>query len=108
MEECGRKRVYGAVVLSAGFAEQGEAGAALEAAVLRVARSWGIRPVGPNCLGIINTDPSVRLHATFAPVLPRRGRGSLLSVSGMVGAATIAAARRAADGRSLLGGLGTR
>ncbi|HEY9558801.1 MAG TPA: GNAT family N-acetyltransferase, partial [Acidimicrobiales bacterium] len=108
MEECGRKRVYGAVVLSAGFAEQGEAGAALEAEVLRVARSWGIRLVGPNCLGIINTDPSVRLHATFAPVVPRRGRVSLLSESGMVGAAIIARAREVGVGISSFVALGNR
>ncbi len=70
VEECGRKQVYGVVVLSSGFAEAGPEGAALEAEVLRVARSWGIRLVGPNCLGIINTDPAVRLHATFANVVP--------------------------------------
>lgn len=108
VEECGRKQVYGVVILSSGFAEEGEEGAALEAEVLRVARSWGIRLVGPNCLGIINTDPEVRLHATFAPVAPRRGRVSLLSESGMVGAAIIGRAREVGVGISSFVALGNR
>jgi acyl-CoA synthetase (NDP forming)/RimJ/RimL family protein N-acetyltransferase len=108
VEECGRKQVYGVVVLSAGFAEAGPEGAALEAEVLRVARSWGIRLVGPNCLGIINTDPAVRLHATFAQVVPRRGRVSLLSESGMVGAAIIDQARELGVGISSFVALGNR
>lgn len=108
VEECGRKQVYGVVVLSSGFAEAGPTGAALEAEVLRTARSWGIRVVGPNCLGIINTDPGVRLHATFANVVPQRGRVSLLSESGMVGAAIIAQASELGLGISSFVALGNR
>jgi acyl-CoA synthetase (NDP forming)/RimJ/RimL family protein N-acetyltransferase len=108
VEECGRKQVYGVVILSAGFAEQGAEGAALEADVLRVARSWGVRVVGPNCLGIINTDPEVRLHATFANVVPRPGRVSLLSESGMVGAAIVGQARERGIGISSFVALGNR
>jgi acyl-CoA synthetase (NDP forming)/RimJ/RimL family protein N-acetyltransferase len=108
VEECGRKQVYGVVVLSSGFAEEGAEGAALEAEVLRVARSWGIRLVGPNCLGIINTDPTVRLHATFAQVVARTGRISLLSESGMVGAAIIGQAREVGLGISSFVALGNR
>jgi acyl-CoA synthetase (NDP forming)/RimJ/RimL family protein N-acetyltransferase len=108
VEECGRKQVYGVVVLSAGFAEAGPEGAALEAEVLRVARSWGIRLVGPNCLGIINTDPAVRLHATFATVVPLTGRVALLSESGMVGAAIIGQARELGLGISSFVALGNR
>ena len=108
VEECGRKQVYGVVILSAGFSELGAEGTALEADVLRVARSWGVRVVGPNCLGIINTDPDVRLHATFANVVPRRGRVSLLSESGMVGAAIIGQARERGIGISSFVALGNR
>jgi acyl-CoA synthetase (NDP forming) len=108
VEECGRKQVYGVIVLSSGFAEDGPEGAALEAEVLRVARSWGIRLVGPNCLGILNTDPAVRLHATFAKVVPLPGRMSLLSESGMVGAAIIAQARELGVGLSSFVALGNR
>jgi acyl-CoA synthetase (NDP forming)/RimJ/RimL family protein N-acetyltransferase len=108
VEECGRKQVYGVVIHSAGFAESGPEGAALEAEVLRVARSWGIRIIGPNCLGVINTDPAVRLHATFAHAVPRRGRVSLLSESGMVGAAIISQARDEGLGISSFVALGNR
>jgi acyl-CoA synthetase (NDP forming)/RimJ/RimL family protein N-acetyltransferase len=108
VEECGRKQVYGVVVLSSGFAEDGPEGAALEAEVLRVARTWGIRLVGPNCLGIINTDPSVRLHATFANAVPLPGRVALLSESGMVGAAIIGQARELGVGISSFVALGNR
>ena len=108
VEECGRKQVYGVVVLSSGFAEAGPEGAALEAEVLRVARSWGIRVVGPNCLGILNTDPAVRLQATFVHVNPLPGRVSLLSESGMVGAAIVATAREEGIGISSMVALGNR
>lgn len=108
VEECGRKQVYGVVVLSSGFAEEGPEGAALEAEVLRVARSWGIRLIGPNCLGIINTDPAVRLHATFANTFALPGRVSLLSESGMVGAAIIGQAREIGIGISSFVALGNR
>lgn len=108
VEECGRKQVYGVVVLSSGFAETGPEGAALEAEVLRVARSWGIRVIGPNCLGVLNTDPSVRLHATFVPIAPLPGRVSLLSESGMVGAAIVGRARDEGVGISSMVALGNR
>ncbi|MEO6318990.1 MAG: GNAT family N-acetyltransferase [Acidimicrobiales bacterium] len=108
VEECGRKQVYGVVILSAGFAEVGADGAALEAEVLRIARSWGVRVVGPSCLGILNTDPAVRLHATFANVRPLHGKVSLLSESGMVGAAIIDRAREAGVGISSFVALGNR
>jgi acyl-CoA synthetase (NDP forming)/RimJ/RimL family protein N-acetyltransferase len=108
VEECGRKQVYGVVILSAGFAEAGAAGEALEADVLRTARSWGIRVVGPNCLGLINTDDAVRLHATFADVPTRIGRLSLLSESGMLGAVLVTTAHEAGLGISSFLALGNR
>jgi acyl-CoA synthetase (NDP forming)/RimJ/RimL family protein N-acetyltransferase len=107
VEECGRKQVYGVVILTAGFAESGPEGEALEAEVLRTARSWGIRVVGPNCLGLVNTDESVRLHATFAEVPTRRGRLSLLSESGMLGAVLVTTVHEAGLGSSFLA-LGNR
>ena len=108
VEECGRKQVYGVVILSSGFAEAGPEGEALEAEVLRTARSWGIRIVGPNCLGLINTDDAVRLHATFVEVPTRRGRLSLLSESGMLGAVLVGAAHEAGLGLSSFLALGNR
>jgi len=108
VEECARKQVYGVVVLSSGFAEAGPEGAALEAEVLHLARSWGIRLVGPNCLGIVNNDPEVGLHATFAQVPRRFGRVALLSESGMVGAAIAAQAEQVGIGLSSFVALGNR
>ncbi|MDQ2648179.1 MAG: acetate--CoA ligase family protein, partial [Actinomycetota bacterium] len=108
VEECGRKQVYGVVVLSAGFAEVGDEGAAMEAEVLRTARLWGIRVIGPNCLGLINTDPDVRLHATFVSINPTPGRVSLLSESGMVGAAIVDQASELGIGISSFVALGNR
>jgi acyl-CoA synthetase (NDP forming)/RimJ/RimL family protein N-acetyltransferase len=108
VEECGRKQVYGVVVISAGFSELGPAGAALEAEVLRVARSWGIRLVGPNGLGLVNTAPEVQMTATFVHVAPLPGRVALLSESGMVGAAIMARAREEGIGLSSFLALGNR
>jgi acyl-CoA synthetase (NDP forming)/RimJ/RimL family protein N-acetyltransferase len=86
MEECGRHDVRAAIVISAGFAESGPEGAALADATLRLARRFGIRLLGPNCLGVINTDPKVRLHATFMTPDVRRGPVGLLAESGTIGA----------------------
>jgi acetyltransferase len=84
--ECGQKKVKGAIVISAGFKELGPSGAALEQAVRERARTWGIRLVGPNCFGMINTSPEVRLNTTFGRVRPRYGNIALISQSGAVGA----------------------
>ena len=108
VEECGRKQVYGVVILSAGFAEAGPDGEALEAEVLRTARSWGIRLVGPNCLGLINTHDDVRLHASFADIPTRPGRLSLLSESGMLGAVLVTTVHEAGLGLSSFLALGNR
>lgn len=85
LAESGQKKVKGAIVISAGFKELGATGAALELAVKERARSWGIRLVGPNCFGMINTSPTVRLNATFGRVMPRPGNIALISQSGAVG-----------------------
>src|SRR3990172_5914066 len=77
------------VVISAGFAEGGAGGAAREAELLEVCRSAGMRLIGPNCMGIMNTDPAVRLNATFAPRFPPEGRIGFLSQSGALGLAVI-------------------
>ena len=85
VEGCGRKGVPAVIVISAGFAEAGPAGAALSAAALRAARRFGTRLLGPNCLGVINTDPAVRLHATFATPDTSPGPVALLTESGTIG-----------------------
>ncbi|KCZ73056.1 CoA binding protein,ATP-grasp domain protein [Candidatus Methanoperedens nitroreducens] len=80
IEEAGKKGVKLAVVISAGFKETGEEGRILEDKVLQIARKYGIRMVGPNCLGIIL--PHKRINATFDPASPRPGRLAFISQSG--------------------------
>lgn len=87
--ECATKGVLGLVVISAGFAEAGAEGANRQRELLTVCRDAGMRLVGPNCMGVINTDPEVRLNATFAPSYPPAGRIGFLSQSGALGLAVI-------------------
>lgn len=73
MEECGRKRVKSAIIISAGFKEIGEQGNALEESIKRIAKKYSIRLVGPNCIGIINTDSKISLNASFTKGMPKSG-----------------------------------
>lgn len=88
-EQCARKRVGALVIISAGFAETGEEGRERQAALMKICRAAGMRVIGPNCMGIANTDPMVRLNATFVPVTPPPGRVGFLSQSGALGLAVI-------------------
>ncbi|HYN18491.1 MAG TPA: GNAT family N-acetyltransferase, partial [Actinomycetes bacterium] len=88
-EECGAAGVRALVVLSAGFAETGPEGAERQAQLLGVCREAGMRLIGPNCLGVVNTNPKVRLDATFGPAMPLAGRVGFLSQSGALGLAVI-------------------
>ncbi|MEA2469105.1 MAG: hypothetical protein QOE38_103 [Thermoleophilaceae bacterium] len=92
-KECAVKSVKAVVVLSAGFAESGAAGVARQHDLVEVCRNAGMRLVGPNCLGVLNTDPDVRLNATFAPSFAPAGRVGFLSQSGALGLAVIDHAR---------------
>lgn len=85
VKECARCGVKGVVVITAGFKETGPKGAALEQQIVEVIRAHGMRMVGPNCMGIINTEPDVRLDSTFAPTVPPRGNIGLVSQSGALG-----------------------
>ena len=77
--------VRAVTIITAGFAETGHAGAEVETELLSMAREHGMRIVGPNCLGLVNTDPDVRLNATFTGLDPLPGRLALISQSGAVG-----------------------
>jgi len=87
--QCATKGVRAIVVISAGFAETGPEGGERQRELLAVCRAAGMRLIGPNCLGILNTDPEVRLDATFGPVVPLPGRVGFLSQSGALGLAII-------------------
>jgi acetyl coenzyme A synthetase (ADP forming)-like protein len=84
LEECGKKRVKAAVIISAGFKEIGEQGKILEDKIKSVAKSYGIRILGPNCIGFINTDPTVSLNASFTKGMPKSGDIALVSQSGAI------------------------
>jgi acetyl coenzyme A synthetase (ADP forming)-like protein len=88
-ESCGRKGVKALVVISAGFSETGTRGQEDQVQLVQICRAAGMRLIGPNCMGIINTDPAVHLDATFAPGLPPAGRVGFSSQSGALGLAII-------------------
>ncbi len=107
-EECAYKRVQGLVVLSAGFADRDEQGEADEIELVTYARRHGMRLIGPNALGVINTDPEVSMHATFVPVEPIPGRVGLVAQSGVIGAAIIDSARQMGLGISSFVAVGNK
>jgi acetyl coenzyme A synthetase (ADP forming)-like protein len=95
LADCARKGVAAAIVVSAGFREVGGEGVEREEALLALARAHGIRLLGPNCLGVMSSDPAVRLNATFSGAFPRQpGPVSFLSQSGALGAVVLDLAAR--------------
>jgi acyl-CoA synthetase (NDP forming) len=107
-DECLAKGVKAIVVISAGFSETGPEGQALEAELVRRVRDAGVRLVGPNCMGLINADPAVRLNATFAPIAPRPGRVALSTQSGALGIAILDYARQLNIGFSTFVSVGNK
>ncbi|MFH0775475.1 MAG: acetate--CoA ligase family protein, partial [bacterium] len=89
LEECGEKGVKAAVIITAGFKEVGQKGKELEMAVIEASKKHSIPLVGPNCLGVINTDPEIRLNATFAATMPKPGNIAFISQSGALGVAAL-------------------
>jgi acetyl coenzyme A synthetase (ADP forming)-like protein len=108
VDDCVAKNVKAIVVISAGFAETGPAGREREADLLGRVRKAGIRLVGPNCMGLINTDPGVRLNATFAPVSPPAGSVGMSTQSGALGVAILEYARRLDIGFSTFVSVGNK
>ena len=86
---CAEKGVRSLIVISAGFRESGGEGAKRQAELVDICRSRGMRLIGPNCMGIVNTDPNVRLNGTFASVSPHDGRIGFMSQSGALGIAVM-------------------
>lgn len=106
--ECAAAGVKGVVIASGGFAERGEEGLMLQRQIVRHARAHGMRVVGPESLGIANTDPDVRLNASLAPSLPRQGNLGLFSQSASIGVALYAASERRYLGLSSVLSAGNR
>ncbi|MEP6752147.1 MAG: GNAT family N-acetyltransferase [Candidatus Dormiibacterota bacterium] len=106
--ECAAKGVRALVVISAGFGEVGLEGAALQRELLEICRQAGMRLVGPNCMGVINTAEDVNLDATFAPDKPMLGRIGFLSQSGGLGIAVMARAQALGSGISSFVSVGNK
>ena len=87
--QCAKKGVRSLVVISSGFAESDADGASRQADLVAVCRESGMRLVGPNCMGVINTEPEISMNATFGPATPPRGRVGFMSQSGALGLAVI-------------------
>ena len=105
---CAAKGVAALVVISAGFAETGSAGAERQRDLVAICRESGMRLIGPNCLGILNTVPEIRLNATFAPAMPPAGNVGFLSQSGALGLAVIELATDRSLGISSFASIGNR
>ncbi|MCK4607397.1 MAG: acetate--CoA ligase family protein [candidate division Zixibacteria bacterium] len=106
--QCGEKGVKGLVVISAGFSEVGTDGKQRELEVLRVVQEHGMRLIGPNCFGVVNTDPKVSLNATFGKTFPRRGRIGFITQSGAMGEAIMNIARELGLGFSIVASIGNK
>ena len=105
---CGAAGVRALVVLSGGFLDGGEEGRARLAELLAICRAGGMRLVGPSSLGVLNTDPGLRLNATSAPVAPVHGPVAMASQSGAIGIAAIAEASRRGVGLSSFASTGDK
>ena len=92
--ECVRVGVHSAIVISSGFAEVSDAGRARQQRIFEIVRQSGMRMVGPNCMGALNTDAAIRLNATFAPFEPPAGNLGMYSQSGALGIAILDHARK--------------
>ncbi len=106
--ECAAKGVQSVVVVSAGFGEAGEEGTVRQRELFDVCRAAGMRLVGPNCLGVINTDPDVALDATFGPRQPPAGSVGFVTQSGALGLALIELAADRNLGLSSFASIGNR
>ncbi|MFJ7266500.1 GNAT family N-acetyltransferase [Streptomyces sp. NPDC099050] len=106
---CGEHGVQGLVVLSAGYGESGAEGMARQRELVRQVRSYGMRLIGPNAFGVINTAPEVELNASLAPApAPARGRVGLFTQSGAIGIALLSGLLRRGEGLSSFVSAGNR
>ena len=94
VEDCASVGARALVVITSGFAEVGPAGSALQGQLVEKVRQQGMRMIGPNCFGLLNTDPAIRLNATFTSAFPPSGRMAMATQSGALGLAILAAAHR--------------
>jgi acetyl coenzyme A synthetase (ADP forming)-like protein len=108
VDDCAARGVRALVVITAGFAEVGADGRQLQQQLLDKVRGYGMRMIGPNCMGLLNTEPAVSLNASFSPVFPPPGRVAMSSQSGALGLAILAAAERLNLGLSTFVSVGNK
>ncbi|MDX3095186.1 GNAT family N-acetyltransferase [Streptomyces sp. ME01-24h] len=108
VDACGRHGVLGLLVISSGFAESGAEGRRRQRDLVRQARTYGMRVIGPNTFGIINSAQEVRLNASLSPQIPEAGRLGLFTQSGAIGIALLSGLRRRATGLSSFVSAGNR
>ncbi|HMO04487.1 MAG TPA: CoA-binding protein [Kiritimatiellia bacterium] len=108
VDQCARRGVRALIVVSSGFAEVDAEGRAKQQALVEKVRGYGMRLLGPNCLGVINTDPEVRLNASLSAEVPARGRVALSSQSGAIGMTLLQLARRRNLGVSMFISMGNK
>ncbi len=108
IEDCGRKGVKGLIMITAGYSETGTEGRKLENAVLAQIQKYGMHMIGPNCMGIINTDPEVSINATFASAKPLQGEIGFISQSGALGNAILEHATEIHLGLSMFVSVGNK
>jgi acetyl coenzyme A synthetase (ADP forming)-like protein len=108
VDDCAERGVKALVVITAGFAEVSAEGRELQQRLVERVRGYGMRLVGPNCLGLLNTAPEVHLNASFSPVFPPPGRIAMSSQSGALGLAILALARRLQLGLSTFISVGNK
>ncbi|MEK2478726.1 GNAT family N-acetyltransferase [Streptomyces noursei] len=107
VRDCGEHGVQGVLVLSSGYAEAGVEGRERQRSLLRQVRSYGMRLIGPNAFGLLNTAPDVRLNASLAPRMPGAGRIGLFTQSGAIGIALLSGLHARGPGDGGIAGIST-
>ena len=108
LEECGKKKIQGAIVITAGFKEVDEEGKKLEQQLKDIAKQYNLQIIGPNCLGVMNLDPQTMMNSTFLKITPKSGEIALVSQSGAICAALVEDASAQGIGFSAVVSMGNK
>ena len=108
LEECGKKKIKGAIVITAGFKEVDEEGKKLEQKLKDIATKYGVKVIGPNCLGVMNLEPKTMMNSTFLKITPKSGQIALVSQSGAICAALVEDASAQGIGFSAVVSMGNK
>ena len=108
LEECGKKKIKGAIVITAGFKEVDEEGKKLEQQLKDIATKYGVKVIGPNCLGVMNLEPQTMMNSTFLKITPKSGKIALVSQSGAICAALVEDASAQGIGFSAVVSMGNK